>query len=76
MEEDIPAAVAGDPERQLAGPPEHLADSPMPPARSDQKQKASAAGPEELAAGCSGAAGRLVPLINVVVANAASERPF
>src|SRR3954447_8480865 len=38
VDEDVPAAVASDPERQLVGPPQGLADGPMPPRRRDQEQ--------------------------------------
>ena len=68
--------MAGDPERQLAGPPQGLADRPMPPGWSDQEQEAAAAGPQELAADGAGPARRLVPLIDLVVADPAPERPL
>ena len=65
MDEDIPAAVPGDPERQLARPTQRLADRPVPPGRGDQEEEAAAAGPQELAARGARLPGGLVPLVDL-----------
>ena len=49
MNEDIPAAVSGDPERELARTVEDLANRAVPPRRSDQEQESPAAGAQQLA---------------------------
>src|SRR5208337_4183621 len=73
LDEDIPAAVTGDPERQLAGPPQGFSDSPMPPGRRDQQQEATSAGPQELAPSRAGSPRRLVPLVDPIVTDPAAK---
>ena len=67
MDEDEPAAVPGNSERQLAGSPEGLADRPMPPGRGNQQQEAAAASPQELTAQGACPPRRLVPIVDLVV---------
>src|SRR5262245_46429911 len=76
LDEDIPAAVAGDAEGQLAGPAQGLADGAMPPGRGDQQQEAAAAGPQQLAPGGAGPPRRLVPLVERPVADPEAQRPL
>src|SRR4051812_28008281 len=76
LDEDVPAAVPRDAERQLARAPQRLADRPMPPGGRDQQEEAAAAGPQQLAPQRAVAAGRLVPLVDPPEADPEPERPL
>src|SRR5262249_15052092 len=76
VDEDVPAAMAGDPERQLTGPIERLADRPMPPRGGDQEQEAPAAGTQQVAADGAGLPGGLVPVVDPVVADPEAQGPL
>src|SRR5512135_380080 len=74
LDEDVPAAVPGEPEGELARPPQGLADRAMPPGGGHQQEEAAAAGPQQLAAGGAVAPGRLVPLVDPREADPEAER--
>ena len=76
LDEDVPAAMAGDPERELPRPIQRLADGPMSPGRSHQEEKSAPAGPQELTSRGTRLAGGLVPLVNLIAADPEAQRPL
>src|SRR4051794_31681815 len=76
LDEDVPAAVPRDPERQLARPPQRLADRPVPPGGGHQEQETAPTGSQQLAALSTVAPGGLVPLVDLREADAEAERPL
>ena len=65
--------MSRDAEGQLAGSPQGFTNCPVTPRRSNQKEKPSAPSPQELAALGPRPARRTVPVVDVLVADAAAE---
>src|SRR2546423_14133165 len=64
LDEDVPAPVPRDPERQLARPPQRLADRPVPPGGGHQQEEAAPAGPQALPPHGTTAPGGPPPLVD------------
>jgi hypothetical protein len=68
--------MPGDPKWQFSGSAQSFSNRPMAPRGSDQKQKPAAAGSEQFSASRTRPASRTVPVVDLIITDSATERPF